>query len=476
MLNFGLTMVPNQLDPVECWNYQQFLMIQAVYDTLVRVDENGRLVSGLAKKWHVNESGTTYTFFLDSNAKFHNGMSPNSEDVAFSIARHLWPDSKSVVKNYLIDLLVGAENLKTSAIPSGIKIEKPDQISLTISKPYPPFLFVLAMPGFSIVPKNVDFKKGPIGSGPMTAKFLENEATWVFERFPSFSGTKPKAQKICIKRTPSLNDVLDGFKNQSLDVAIGPPFSELDGQQLPTHVTAVATNSLVTCHLIVNKNKGPLSKLDFRRDLASLFYSLAEKKENLSKFQDFEPTYIPKGVMPKQYYDKAIPRFDLSSFKAKYAGKEPIHIVLLASYFKKEFLDALDKLFVESGLNVKFDKITNQEFGAVFAKGDFDVLSLPYIGNFPDPDGFLEALRTGDKLKDWAPGKQLFEEIDKIRHTANATTRLAQYSTVLQKFEGEWFVIPLFRVSLPILHREGIKIPETNYRYEANLRHIFWEK
>src|SRR4051812_189339 len=42
-----------------------------VYDTIVRLDNDGNVTPGLAKTWNVSEDGLTYTFNLFAGVKWH---------------------------------------------------------------------------------------------------------------------------------------------------------------------------------------------------------------------------------------------------------------------------------------------------------------------------------------------------------------------------------------------------------------------
>lgn len=109
-------------------------------------------------------------------------------------------------------------------------------------------------------------------------------------------------------------------------------------------------------------------------------------------------------------------------------------------------------------------------------KRDLDIISLPYMGNFPDPDGFLDLLREGSAFPDdFEPSRKLFSRLSKDRFISNASERLRAYSASLRAFEDQRFVIPLHRIYLPILHAKGIGIQDTSYKYEAELKKIFWQ-
>ncbi|MFI5505382.1 dipeptide ABC transporter substrate-binding protein [Corynebacterium kutscheri] len=58
-----------------------------IYETLVTTNQNGELVPGLAKSWHISEDGLRYTFFLNEGVRFSNNDPFNAESAKFSIDR-----------------------------------------------------------------------------------------------------------------------------------------------------------------------------------------------------------------------------------------------------------------------------------------------------------------------------------------------------------------------------------------------------
>ena len=81
--------IPN-FDPHTATGYSASFFLRNVYDPLVRVAGNPpEPVPALAESWQVAEDGLTYTFMLNSNAKFHSGNPVTSEDVVYSFKRAL---------------------------------------------------------------------------------------------------------------------------------------------------------------------------------------------------------------------------------------------------------------------------------------------------------------------------------------------------------------------------------------------------
>jgi len=52
---------------------------------LVTIDENLQPVPGIAERWVIEDDGNTYTFYLKSGLKWHNGDEVKSSDIKFSI-------------------------------------------------------------------------------------------------------------------------------------------------------------------------------------------------------------------------------------------------------------------------------------------------------------------------------------------------------------------------------------------------------
>jgi ABC-type transport system substrate-binding protein len=123
MINLSFSQMTFDFDPVKAWNYQHYLMIQAISDTLINYDEMGQVTSGIAKKWEVSDNGRSISFYLDENAKFQDGTPITSTDVAKSISRHFYPNSNSLVGPYLKDILIGAsEQVGENSHVKGIQI------------------------------------------------------------------------------------------------------------------------------------------------------------------------------------------------------------------------------------------------------------------------------------------------------------------------------------------------------------------
>ena len=66
-----------------------------IYNSLIYLDESGKVYPGLAKSWSFSDDHKTVTFKLRPKVKFHDGTPFNAEAVRFTVERHLNPATAS---------------------------------------------------------------------------------------------------------------------------------------------------------------------------------------------------------------------------------------------------------------------------------------------------------------------------------------------------------------------------------------------
>src|SRR5207253_2051018 len=141
---------------------------------LVNFGKKADVVAGLASRWEISPDGRTYTFHL-RNARFSNGATVMAEDVRYSFTRILRPETGSDRK-WVLNRILGADEV-TSGIAKELRgIDTPDTqtVVITLARPYPAFLKMLAMPNGAIIQKDAAgrdkpdpaFDQKPFGSGP----------------------------------------------------------------------------------------------------------------------------------------------------------------------------------------------------------------------------------------------------------------------------------------------------------------------
>ncbi|WP_250994250.1 ABC transporter substrate-binding protein [Agrobacterium vitis] len=155
-LTLGMNIEPTGLDPTVAAPVAIGQVTwQNIFEGLVAIDRDGKIVPQLAKSWEISPDGLTYTFKLQEGVTFHDGEAFDSSVAKFTLDRARGPDSPN------------GQNRFFTAIDS---IETPDKATLVLKlkEPAGSLLYWLGWPASVMVaPKSAaDDKSTPIGTGP----------------------------------------------------------------------------------------------------------------------------------------------------------------------------------------------------------------------------------------------------------------------------------------------------------------------
>jgi peptide/nickel transport system substrate-binding protein/oligopeptide transport system substrate-binding protein len=181
-------------------------LIQQLFDGLVQFDKDLNVIPALAKSWKISPDGLTYNFSLRKDVKFHQGKEMTAEDVIFSLSRVLDPKVKSPAAN-LLSRVVGAKEFQDGAAPNvrGLTAPDRDTIVIRLSEPYSPFLSVLGMNKFKVLPRSEveksdsGFGKAPAGTGPFKFVSMKEGEEVVLEANQDYFEGRPYLDKIVFK-------------------------------------------------------------------------------------------------------------------------------------------------------------------------------------------------------------------------------------------------------------------------------------
>ncbi len=92
---------PRTLDPALAIQGDEYMIMQNIFDNLVRIDEKLQPQPQLATRWSIEDRGKTWTFFLRPGVKFHHGTLLTAQDVVFTVERILDPKTGSPGRSVL---------------------------------------------------------------------------------------------------------------------------------------------------------------------------------------------------------------------------------------------------------------------------------------------------------------------------------------------------------------------------------------
>ena len=130
-----------------------------LFDSLVKLDKDGKPTPSLAESWSYDDASMTYTFKLRGDVKWHDGEKFTADDVKFTIEAIMNPENES-------------ENYPNYIEIKEIKVNSDTEIAFILSEPNYAFLDYMTM---SILPEHKlqgedmwesAYFKNPIGTGP----------------------------------------------------------------------------------------------------------------------------------------------------------------------------------------------------------------------------------------------------------------------------------------------------------------------
>ena len=176
----------SSLDPAFARDQANIWAVNALYNSLLQLDDSLHIRPCIARSWDISDDGLTYTFHLRGDVWFHpdacfrdSTRQLTAADVAYSLGRIRDPKTASPgawIFNGRIDSV-----MPFSAIDDTTFI-------LRLSHPFLPMLGILTMQYCSVIPHEAvekygpDFRSHPVGTGPFRMKIWREGSALILVR------------------------------------------------------------------------------------------------------------------------------------------------------------------------------------------------------------------------------------------------------------------------------------------------------
>jgi len=436
---FALSGGPDTLDPQATAATLAFQVNKSLYDTLVEVDDDGKLMPALAESWTVSPDGLTWTFKLRSGVKFHHGKTLDAGDVKASLDRILDPATRSPRRNQFGPI-------------RAVEVVDPLTVRIVLAERFAPLLANLAQGWGAILPADLiarrqDFGTRPVGTGPFTVAEWQRDS---FIRLQRFDGYWVKGQ-------PRLREVLIRFVPESAVRTAGLLSGEFDAVEsiLPLDLPRVRANpnvkiitqvtSLINV-LAINNSRPALRDVRVRR---ALWYAIDRK-------QVLKTAYGDESIVANEFMDITSPYYAEMPDPYPYNPDQARKLLAEAGYGSGLTLDlALPQPYsehIEAGQLVQAmlakvgvtarPRVVEWGFwlSRVFGGGEYDLTIIGHTGKL-DPDGRLTGF--GDPATNYVryQNQKVEDLILAGRITTNPEHRKRIYATALKTMTEEAMMV-----------------------------------
>jgi ABC-type transport system substrate-binding protein len=217
---------PDTLDPAGQSNPTASSIVDAMVETLVRLQPDGSIGPGLARTWDESPDGRVYTFELHQNVHFHDGSLLTADAATASLQRLLNPqlrvplrapfDANLVDGIMAVDLLTLRIYLKAS---SRLFLRKLAATEMGIVSPDHAHSFADT------------YNEDPVGTGPFRFKERRKGESIVLERFDRYWGAAPYYPLVQFRIVPEIATRESLLLANQVEAIVNPPLSDLPALQ-----------------------------------------------------------------------------------------------------------------------------------------------------------------------------------------------------------------------------------------------------
>jgi len=281
------------LDPYMTNDVASSNAMRQIYETLVAIDDSGKVVPSLAEKVERLDD-TTYRFTLKKGVKFHNGELLTADDAIYSLKR-------AYEKGASVRHIMGVID------PSGFK--KIDDYTFEVKTKEAMSSFLAALTHFgggvilnqkAVEAAGDDYGYNPVGTGPYKLVSWKKGDRMELERFEDYHGEKPEFKKMVLRVIPEASNRTIELESGNVDIAF--ELSSLDISRVKANpnlkISSLVDNSVT--YLGFNCSKPPFDNQKLRQAI-------------------FKAIHIPAGVIAPnvKYADSSleVPTADLAEAK-----------------------------------------------------------------------------------------------------------------------------------------------------------------
>jgi oligopeptide transport system substrate-binding protein len=464
---------PKDIDPALSTGIPEGHIIEALFEGLTSTSPFEKdPVPGIAESWKITEGGLVYTFTLREDAKWSDGKDLTAQDFVYSWRRTLDPKTASEYAYQLYPVKNG-EAYNTGKIKDpttlGVQAVNSKTLQVTLEHPTPYFLYLTAFMTLYPTPEHViqlhptnwTLAKHIVSNGPFKLtearihdhiKAVANEHYW--------DRKNVKLQEIYIyptenKQTEEQTFITGKIHMTSTVPSMRVPYYESElkkGKPSPLRIQPIYG----TYYYRFNTTRKPLNDPRVRRALAMtidrklIVDNIAHGGRTLaSSFTPPSADYSFPGSLPKTLNDDVIQEAKKLLAQAGYPeGKNmrKIRILYDTDEDNKRIAIAIQDMWHKHlGIEVE---IFNEEW-KVYLESlrtlNFDVARSRWIGDYPDPNTFLDIFMSqgGNNNTGWS-NKTYDEYLHKAAISLKPTERMSIFSQAEELLMKELPLAPIF--------------------------------
>jgi ABC-type transport system substrate-binding protein len=470
IVQVGIVGLPS-LDPADARDPKAVMVVDQLFDTLVRNRGDLQPAAGVARSFETNQQQTAFTFHIPTGARFHDLSPLTSADVKFTLERiaRKGSDSPLVAQLEAVTGFAAFHTEGTAPGLAGVETPNPATVVVRLDRPFSSFPAVLGHPGFGIVSKaavdrlGAGFKENPVGSGPFRRVDPAAPGRLSLRRTP---GHTPPARVdgIDFVDFKDVDTAYAAFEDGTVDVAPVPPARANDAARSFGRQGMSPYNGLVFYGM--NLKSPDLADVRFREAIA-----LAIDRQEI-----VDAVYQGSVALATGLVAGGVPRRDGNACRDRCRHDPEGARALLAQAFPTGNIPevAIDhdddptQAAVAAVIKTDLDTVgipsvmrphAFADYGRFLVSGQQELFRLGWIADHPSPDGFLTPLflsQSPDNLTGLA-SPEIDEKLTAARAEPDPAKRLELYLQAEQMVLDQFVVVPVAQLENRLVASSRVK-------------------
>lgn len=422
-----------------CANVINMKLTDQVYETLIRVEDDGSISPLLATDWSISDDGLHYTFNIREGVKFHNGEELKASDVVFSIKRASeCPDREDPTKYIDLDTLEATSDYT-------VEFDMKSPIAIQVF-----YMSLISIVNEKFVNEN-DMQTSMCGTGPYMLESVNMNVEANLVAFPDYWQGEASIKKAKLKCITDGSTAVSAFQSGDLDFFFcTQPSAYAPLAESGKYNTALVFASHVSA-IYMNENVAPLDNKLVRQALSHTVDR--ETMINIAYEGLAEPAYMMAPSSTFGVGDLAYDAYPYDLEKAKsllaeagYPNGFDMEMLIISGSFFEKYAQVWQQSLAQIGVNISLVASDNVPGDTANHNYELSVMGVQFSPDF--------AYSTGKYyLSGSNPAAYSNPEVDALLQKANTSTddneRLELYNEAIEIIIDDAVYIPIFMKQMP---------------------------
>ena len=464
---------PESLDPQLVSGVPEHRILMGLFEGLVRPDpETAEPLPAGAESWEVSSDGTVYTFQLREDAVWSDGTAITAQTYVDSWLRILNPETGAPYAWFPSMFIAGAAEYnagEASADAVGVEAIDENTFQVELVGPLPYAIEAMSHYSFSPVPLHAIEEYGDewtlpenfVGNGPYTLdRWQPQEDLSIVRNDAYWRDIGDAVTRVTFIPTDDNNTMHNMFLNGEVDWSTTVPTDQIQSARLRSdyHVSPY----LGTYYYVFNTTREPLTDARVRRALAMSFNKQEIVEVITQAGQIPTDTMVPDmegypGIEGNELDVEEAQQLLADAGYPNGEGFPELTILYNTNEAHKKVAEYIQQQWLEN-LNIDVT-LENQEWQTYLASrraAEFDIARAGWIGDYRDPNTFLDMFVSGGAMNGGRFTNERYDEL--VAEAARERNAEERYDMLT---EAESILIEQEQAVAPIYHYVSVNMIDT---------------